>query len=294
MAIVYLNGEWLDESEAKVSVLDRGFLFADAVYEVIPAYASNFFRFEEHVERLKNSLRQIKLDMQVSADELQAIGQKLLALNKLENASFYLQISRGAYAGRSHEMPEKTSPTVLAMVSALPAVDHDSASQAAGIKVITLDDIRWHRCDIKTTGLLANCLLLQQALESGADDSILVRDGKAIEATASNLFMVTAQKVITPPLDKEILAGVTRDFVIMLVKKLGYELIETEITVAQLAAADEIWLTSSNKEIRPVVELNHVKIGDGKAGEVWQRVNSAYQKLKYELYQGQLSEIEGV
>ncbi|NVJ65554.1 MAG: D-amino acid aminotransferase [Gammaproteobacteria bacterium] len=294
MAIIYLNGEWLDESQAKVSVFDRGFLFADAVYEVIPAYAGNYFRFAEHIERLNRSLAQIKMDYRLELDTWLTIADELLQKNGLKNAGLYLQVTRGTYATRSHDLPQNLNPTVVALVSELPPVYAEDRADPQGVKAITADDIRWNRCDIKTTGLLANCLLLQQALESGADDTILVRKSKAIEATASNLFMVKNGQVITPPLGREILAGVTRDFVILLVRQLGFELIEREIQVVELAKADEIWLTSSNKEIRPVVELNHAKIGTGSVGEVWRQVNKSYQQLKYDLYRGQFSEIEGI
>lgn len=288
MAIIYLNGQWLEDSEAKVSVYDRGFLFADSVYEVVPAYAGNYFRFEEHIERINQSLSQIKMDFELNSSEYHEIAKTLLEKNNLANASFYLQVTRGKTSVRSHEFPEVIEPTVFAMVSKLPEVKNN-AEQVQGISAITCEDIRWGRCDIKTTGLLANCLLLQKALESGADDSILVRDGKVLEATASNLFMVKTGKLYTPALDNHLLAGVTRDFVLYLAKSLGYQLFEVDITQDELSQADEVWLTSSNKEIRPVVSLNHVKIGDGEVGKHWYHFNSAYQKLKSELYQGNIN-----
>ncbi len=294
MAIIYLNGEWLEDSAAKVSVFDRGFLFADAIYEVIPAYAGNFFRFEEHIQRLNAGLQQIKMDYHLDVPEWQQIAQDLLARNELKNASLYLQVTRGTYPTRSHDLPKSLTPTLIAFVSELPPVYDHEKKQIESIRAITAEDIRWNRCDIKTTGLLANCLLLQQALESGADDTILVRKGKALEGTASNLFMVKNKQVITPPLGQTILAGVTREFVILLVKQLGMEMIERDIPEEELVNASEIWLTSSNKEIRPVVELNHVKIGTGIVGEVWEQVNQRYQELKFNLYRGYFSEIEGI
>ncbi len=290
MAIVYLNGEWLEDSEAKVSVYDRGFLFADSVYEVIPAYAGNYFRFSEHIERLNRSLQQIKLGLVFDKKEWLAIAERLLAKNDLRQASLYLQVTRGAYPIRSHEFPKGLTPTVFAMVSELPPV-YDDSLEPIGISAVTCEDIRWDRCDIKTTSLLANCLLLQKALESGADDAILVRQGRVVEATASNVFMVKSGELLTPSLNDEVLAGVTREFVILLAKQLGYRVRQTELLMADLVEADEIWLTSSNKEIRPVLSLNHVKIGGGKVGKVWHEINAAYQKLKFELYHGQFPEI---
>lgn len=293
MAIVYLNSQWLEEKNAKVSVFDRGFLFADSVYEVVPAYAGNFFRFKEHIERLNRSLTEIKMDWQLSADDYHKIAQGLLDKNQLANASFYLQITRGNNPIRNHQFPTEIEPTVFAMVSELPAVV-ESIEHISGISAITTDDIRWDRCDIKTTGLLANCLMLQKALESGSDDTILVRQGKVLEATSSNLFMVKDGQIFTPRLGDDLLAGVTREFVIYLAKRLDFPMSEKDISVEELQAADEIWLTSSNKEIRPVVSLNHAKIGNGSIGKVWQQVNAAYQNLKSELYQGQKVKIEGI
>ncbi len=293
MAIIYLNGQWSSDSEAKVSVFDRGFLFADSVYEVIPAYASNFFRFEEHIQRLNQSLESVKMNLRFDVDEWLSIGKELLTKNDLKQASLYLQVSRGPSAIRSHEFPAEITPTIFAMVSELPPVVTNK-QEAKGIQVISCEDIRWDRCDIKTTGLLANCLLLQKALESGADDSILVRDGKVLESTSSNVFVVKSGQILTPKLSDELLAGVTREFVMLLARNLGYSVLEVDLYEADLQQADEIWLTSSNKEIRPVVGLNHAKIGNGEVGSVWREMNQAYQKLKYNLYQGEFSEIAGI
>lgn len=290
MSIAFLNGEYLPIKDAKVSILDRGFLFSDGVYEVIPAYSGNYFRFEEHILRLNQSLKAIKLPVAWEFQDWHKMAIKLLKENDLVNATIYIQITRGVSAIRSHEFPANIQPTVMAMVSPLPQVELGMDAvinpNRSGISVITAEDIRWQRCDIKSVGLLANCLLLQQALESGADDTILVRNGSAIEATASNLFIVKDQKVVTPDLEQQILPGVTRDFVIMLVEKLGFELQQRAISMEELALSDEIWLTSSNKEIRPVVTLNGDKVGLGEVGSVWYAVNNSYQKLKSQLYQG--------
>ncbi len=291
MSIAYLNGNFVALQDAKVSILDRGFLFADGVYEVIPAYAGQYFRFDEHLERLNRSLAAIKMELVLNIDEWRQIAEQLLEKNQQLNASLYLQVTRGTYSSRSHELPTQLQPTIMAMISPLPQVAQNLDSKVAGISAITAQDIRWQRCDIKSVGLLANCLLLQQALESGADDTILVRDGMAIEATASNLFIFKDQKVITPPLNQQILPGVTRDFIIMLVKKLGFRLEQRAIPETELLQADEIWLTSSTKEIRPVVRLNDAKIADGKVGAIWHQINELYQQLKKALYQGQLTNI---
>ncbi|WP_251358324.1 aminotransferase class IV [Kangiella sp. TOML190] len=290
MSIVYLNDEYLDSKQAQISVMDRGFLFADGVYEVIPAYNGQYFRFEQHISRLNQSLAAIHLPLSISLANWQQIALRLLEANELVNATLYLQVTRGVDPVRQHLLTQSPKPTILAMVTPLPEIQlqaniKDLAAVVA-VTAITRTDIRWHRCDIKSTSLLANCLLLQEALENGKDDTILVRNGYAVEATASNLFMVKGQQIITPPLDAEILAGVTREFVLWLAKELGFSTQERLISESELATADEIWLTSTNKEIRPVVELNDVNIGTGRAGPVWQQLFEAYQQLKNDLYQG--------
>lgn len=286
---VYLNGDYVALEDAKISVLDRGFLFSDSVYEVIPIYSGHFFRLEQHLERLKQSLNAIMLNHFMSEAEWLDIGKALLERNELTNATMYIQVTRGVSMQRAHQLSADYQPTVFAMVSPLPKV-YDPLSpeylENVGMSVITAEDIRWGRCDIKSTSLLANCLLLQQALDSGADDTILVRSGNAIEATSSNVFMVKSSQIFTPNLTSQVLPGVTRDFVIELCKEAGFEVIEAPINCESLAAADEIWLTSSSKEIRPVVALNGSSVGNGQPGEVCKQMMCAYQDLKKRLYQG--------
>lgn len=287
---VYLNGDYVALEDAKISVLDRGFLFSDSVYEVIPIYSGHFFRLEQHLDRLKQSLNAIMLKHFVSEAEWLNIGKELLERNQLSNATMYIQVTRGANIQRAHQLTSDYSPTILAMLSPLPEVLDPLAMEnfeQCGLNVITAEDIRWDRCDIKSTSLLANCLLLQQALDSGADDTILIRDEHAIEATSSNFFMVKSSKIFTPNLTPQILPGVTRDFVIDLCKDAGFEVIEAPINRTSLATADEIWLTSSSKEIRPVLTLDGLPVGNGKIGTVWKQIMCAYQALKKRLYQGE-------
>ncbi|NVK22139.1 MAG: D-amino acid aminotransferase [Kangiellaceae bacterium] len=292
MSIAYLNGEFLPLEQAKVPVLDRGFLFADSIYEVIPVYAGALFRFKQHIQRLNNSLAAIKLPLQQTEQQWREILETLIECNDMPNAAIYLQITRGAYPERNHDFPQTVVPTILATISPLPEVQTDSKhSDIKGISVITAEDIRWHRCDIKSTGLLANCLLKQQALESGADDTILVRNGQAGEATSSNLFVVKERTIITPPHSDHILPGVTRDFVVALAHLDGIPLVERNIQAKELSGADEIWLTSSTKEIRPVTQLNGVTIGNGQVGPLWQRMNALYQQLKKQLFSGEVKDL---
>ncbi|WP_018623339.1 D-amino acid aminotransferase [Kangiella aquimarina] len=295
MSIAYLNGQLLAIEEAKVPALDRGFLFGDGVYEVIPVYAGRLFRFKQHIARLENSLRGIRLPMEQTLQDWANICHQLIEQNSLNNASIYLQITRGAYPERNHDFPANPNPTIFAMITALPEVQAvPSDKDLQGISVITAEDIRWQRCDIKAITLLANCMLKQQALECGANDTILVRGGVAFEATSSNLFIVRDGVIITPPLSEHLLPGITRDFLLWLAEQHGILTEQRLIPEHELLQADEIWLTSSTKEIRPVTRLNDVTIGDGTAGPVWRQMYDHYQQLKVQLYRGEIdSNTEG-
>ncbi|AOE50778.1 D-amino acid aminotransferase [Kangiella sediminilitoris] len=290
MSVAYLNGHYVDLEQAKVPVLDRGFLFGDGIYEVIPVYAGNPFRLTSHINRLRKSLAAIYMSLPQSDDELKTIIGTLIEKNPYDNASVYLQITRGVYVERHHDFPEQGEATVFAMISPLPPVQKLSqATEIKGYSVITAEDIRWQRCDIKAITLLANCMLKQKALESGADDTILVRNGEASEATSSNLFIVRDGVIITPPLSEHLLAGVTREFILLLANQHGIPYEERPIPEHELELADEIWLTSSTKEIRPVVKVNDVTIGSGQPGSVWRQMYEYYQVLKERLYLGEIS-----
>ena len=295
MSIAYLNGQLLPIEEAKVPALDRGFLFGDGVYEVIPVYAGRLFRFKQHIARLENSLQGIRLPMEQTLQDWANICHQLIEQNSMNNVSIYLQITRGAYPERNHDFPANPNPTIFAMITALPEVQAvPSDKDLQGISVITAQDIRWQRCDIKAITLLANCMLKQQALECGANDTILVRGGVAFEATSSNLFMVRDGVIITPPLSEHLLPGITRDFLLWLAEQHGILTEQRLIPEHELLQADEIWLTSSTKEIRPVTRLNDVTIGDGTAGPVWRQMYDHYQQLKVQLYRGEIdSNTEG-
>lgn len=290
MSIAYLNGHYIELEQAKVPVLDRGFLFGDGVYEVIPVYAGKTFRLSSHINRLRKSLSAIYMSLPQNDEDWHKLCDTLIAQNDYDNASIYLQVTRGAYVERHHDFPELGEPTVFAMMSPLPPVQKSwQATDIQGYSVITAEDIRWQRCDIKAITLLANCMLKQQALESGADDTILVRNGEASEATSSNLFIVRDGVIITPPLSEHLLAGVTREFILSLAQQHGIPYEERPIPEHELSLADEVWLTSSTKEIRPVLKVNGVTIGDGEPGPVWCQMYEYYQVLKERLYLGEIS-----
>jgi len=280
---VYLNGEFLPLSEAKVSVLDRGFIFGDGVYEVIPCYGRLPFRLAEHLTRLQHSLDAIKLSNPLTTAEWEKLLLQLIEHCDADDQSLYLQVTRGT-ASRNHGFPANTPPTVFAMSNPLKAPAPALLKQ--GASAITLDDIRWRYCHIKAISLLPNVLLRQQALEADADEAILLRDGEATEGAASNLFIVKNSTLITPPKDNRLLPGITRDLVVELARAAHIPCLEQNIPEAALRSADEIWLTSSTKEILPVTRLNNIAVGSGTPGAVWQQMHQRYQQYKQHLRDG--------
>lgn len=274
-ALVYLNGQFLPLNEAKVPVLDRGFLFGDGVYEVIPVYGGRPLRLEEHLGRLQQSLAGIKMDPPLTDAEWSAIFDRLIS--GPADQSIYLQVTRGVAPKRDHAIPPGIKPTLFAMCTPIAPIPLD------GIKAVTVDDIRWDRCNIKAITLLANVLLRQEAVENGASEAILVRDNRVLEGAASNIFIVQGGALITPPKGPEILPGITRDLVLELAHEQGIPAIERHFTLEELKAAEEIWLTSSTREILAVVELDGQPVSGGKPGPVWETLQSAYQDYKQQL-----------
>ncbi len=282
--IVYLNGVFLPEHKAMVPVTDRGFVFGDGIYEVIPAYGGRLFRLHEHLQRLNNSLTAIRLTNPHSETEWVDLLNRLITKNGAGEQSVYLQITRGN-APRDHAFPEATSATVFASSSPLKAVD--SKLLKGGVAAISLDDFRWQNCHIKAISLLPNILLRQQAVDAGAYEAILIRDGLITEGAASNLFIVKEGVIKTPPKGPFLLPGITRDLVLELAQANQLAWQETSFTPAELEQADEIWLTSSTKEILPVTQLDGNLIANGKPGPVWQQMQQLYQAKKQALIAGQ-------
>jgi len=277
MAIVYLNGKFLPIEQASVSVMDRGFIFGDGVYEVIPVYGGRLFRLEQHLERLARSLAEIRLANPLPAEQWRRCLQELVAQNGGGDQSVYVQITRGA-APRDHAFPKDVQPTVYAASSPLKPLPADLAEQ--GVAAITVEDIRWQRCDIKAITLLANILLRQRAIDQGAAEAILVRDGAVNEGAASNLFIVKGGVLVTPPKGPYLLPGITRDLILELAAAHGIAHREAAISLADLNAAEEVWLTSSTREILPVTRLDQRAVGNGRPGPVWRRMMSLYQEYK--------------
>jgi len=277
MSTVYLNGKFLPEDQAYVSALDRGFIFGDGVYEVIPAFGGALFRFPQHLQRLDDSLSAIRLTNPLSAQAWHDTLAELVTRNGGGDRSVYVQITRGV-APRNHAFPPGVPPTVFAMCSRLAELPADIL--AHGVAAVALEDIRWKYCHIKAISLLPNTMLRQQAIEAGADEAILIRDGNVTEGAASNVFAVKDGILRTPPKGALLLPGITRDLVLELAAANDIAAREQAIPEAALRGADEIWLTSSTREILPVTRLDGAPVGNGKPGPLWQRMYRLYQDFK--------------
>lgn len=285
MSEVYLNGQYLPLAEARVPVLDRGFLFGDGVYEVIPAYSGHPLRLPQHLDRLENSLGAIRLDNPLSRTEWARTIGRLLAAEVGTDQTIYLQVTRGAATDRDHRFPPaEVRPTVFAM--ARPLKPRRPEAIAQGVAAVTRQDLRWHRCDIKAITLLANVLLRQEADDADAEEAILIRDGMATEGSSSNLFLVQEGAAVTPPKGHPILAGITRDLALDLAREAGIACVERYIAEAELATAEEIWITSSTREVMAVTRLNGAPVGLGVPGPVWRRLDDGYQDYKARLRAG--------
>lgn len=282
MKTVYLNGKYMPINEAKISVLDRGFLFGDGIYEVIPAYNSKIFRFSEHLRRLKKSLSAVLIANPYSDEQWQNIFQTVLEKNSAQGPDqvLYLEVTRGAPELRHHNIPKDIEPTVFVQSSTIP--EHDIETLKKGKKAITLPDSRWDRCNIKCVSLLANVLLNQQAKDAGAEEAILINDGIAVEGSSSNLFIVVSGTIVTPIADDRILGGITRELVIELAKANDIEVKEQDIDESMLSSADEIWITSSTRQIFPITTLNNRNVADGNPGPLWQKMLRLFRNYIHE------------
>ncbi|MBQ61977.1 MAG: D-amino acid aminotransferase [Gammaproteobacteria bacterium] len=277
MAIAYLNGEWQAPEEAKISIFDRGFMFGDGVYEVMPIYWQQVFTLDEHLMRLRRSLDEIRITPPFSDDEWKKLFAEAIERSGEETAFLYLQVTRGIAATRDHAYPVGVKPTVLVTVTAAPMLERESV---VPYRMVTKADFRWGRGDIKVVSLIANGLLKNEALDEGFDDAILIRDGLVTESTLSNLFIVKDGIIITPPESRYLLHGITREHIIGLARSANLPLEERSISEEELADADEIWISSTGHEAWPVGELNGKIIGNGEGGVVWQSIDTLFQESK--------------
>lgn len=277
MADVFLNGHFMAADEAKVSVLDRGFLLGDGIYEVIPVYQGQVFQLAAHLTRLQNSLDGVRMTNPYELSEWQGMIEQLVARNGGGDQAIYLQVTRGV-APRDHLFPENVTPTAFAMSNPMQAVP--TKYKEEGIKAITLPDIRWQNCNIKAITLLPNSLLKQQAQDAGAQEALLIREGYLTEGSASNAFAIIDGTIYTAPKDEKVLPGITRDLVIEIAQKAGVPLVEKAVTEQQLFEADELWVSSSTKEILPICQLDGKVVGRGKPGPIWEKMDALYQQVK--------------
>jgi D-alanine transaminase len=283
LPICYLNGQYLPLATATISPLDRGFLFGDAVYEVIPVYDGRLFRFREHFDRLTRSLAGLRMAPPLSHAEWAAISTELLRRNRAEDKDVYLyvQVSRGAEFGRNHAWPEGLAPTVFAYASPLEPVSESLLER--GVAAVTAQDTRWARRDIKATALLANVLLKKLAQDAGAFETILLEDGRLNEGSSTTVHVIRGGTLHTPPNGSQILPGTTRDVVTELAERIGMPGAVGPITESELRAADEIWLSFSTRGVLPVTRLDDKAVGDGRPGAAFRRIYAAFTAYRLEL-----------
>jgi len=275
--MVFLNGKFLAIEDAKVSVLDRGFIFGDGVYEVVPVYSRVPFRLDEHLARLERSLAETAIRNPYSRGQWRGFIFRVIDAQPFDDQGVYFQVTRGV-AKRDHAFPKNAEPTVFMMSN--PLVNPPKEQVQKGGSAVSAQDNRWLRCDIKSISLIGNCLLRQLSAEAGSAETILFRDGKLTEASASNVFIVKRGVIQSPPKGNLILPGITYDVVTELARAHGLPLEFRDITEAEVRGADEVWVTSSSKEVFPIVELDGRKIGDGRPGPVFQRMYQHYQEFK--------------
>ncbi len=276
---VYFNGQFLPLTEAKISPLDRGFLYGDGVYEMIPVYSRRAFRLDEHLKRLEATLAGIKLGNPLDLAGWKAVVEKLIAAAPWEDQSIYLQVTRGADNKRDHAFPPATvAPTTFAFSSPMQAPSAELLAQ--GVAAITVPDQRWARCDLKVTSLLANILARQQAVDAGCAEALLIRDDYLKEGAASNIFVVKNGVLLAPPKTHLMLPGITYDVVLELAECHGQPLEIREINEIELRDADEVWMTSSTKEILAITTLDGQPVANGKPGPVGEKMWQWYQDFK--------------
>ncbi|HEX7054779.1 MAG TPA: D-amino acid aminotransferase [Burkholderiales bacterium] len=276
-AMVFLNGQFVPLEDAKISVLDRGFVFGDGVYEVVPVYSRVPFRLDEHLARLERSLAEVRIRNPYERAEWRRIIAGLVARQDFDDQGVYFQVTRGV-AKRDHAFPKGVAPTVFMM--ATPLVNPPQALVENGAAALSAPDFRWTRCDIKSISLIGNVLLRQLSAEADAAETILFRDGRLTEASASNVFIVKRGVIAAPPKSALILPGITYDVVVELAQAAGLPLELREVSEAEVRAADELWVTSSSKEVLAIVRLDGAPIGDGRPGPVFRRMYRLYQEFK--------------
>ena len=283
MSVVYLNGQFMPASEAKISPMDRGFLFGDGIYEVIPSYQGRCIGFSAHIQRLQQGLAALDIHSGLTEQDWRELVQQLLKENGAGNLGIYLHVSRGTDSKRAHAYPKDILPTIFAYCFALSAEPEADHAKAPRYKAVTAVDLRWQRCHIKSTALLGNVMHHQQAAALGLNECILFDEQNVLtEGSSTNVFIVKHGVVITPPLSHKILPGITRQLLLSILRQYSSLPVEERaVSKAELMAADEVWLTSSSKEVAAVVEIDGKVIGTGEPGVVWQQAQSLFRQHKY-------------
>jgi len=283
--IVYLNGEYMPAEQATISPLDRGFIFGDGIYDVTPSYDGQMVGFHLHMKRMKNGLKSIGIDNPLTDEQWWEVAENLSEKNGGQNLGIYFQVSRGSEGRRFHGFPFNTKPTVFGMVIDIdPHPSVPNRKTKPGLRVVSSEDLRWRRCNIKSTALLGNVLHFQESYELKRDETIMYNaQGELTEASCSNVFIVKNGVVATPSLDHQILPGISRHMAIEALRAEGtIEVQERVVTMDEVRKADEVWITNSSKHIGPVIELDAKPVGDGLVGEVWEKAMIIYEAAKYD------------
>lgn len=283
MSIVFLNNAFLPMEQAKISPMDRGFLFGDGIYEVIPSYFGKMVGFAPHIDRMQQGLGHIDIKLDWSKQKWRAVIEQLIEKNGAGNLGIYLHVSRGTDGKRSHAFPEDLEPTVYAFTFEIAAAINADKSKTKTYKVTSTEDLRWKRCHIKSTALLGNILHFQHGFAEGCNETLLFNaNNELTEASSSNVYVVKNGVIATPPLDNQILPGITRLILLdILAKDSALKVEQRIVTMEEVNNADEIWLTSSSKEVAPVVEYNGKPVGNGEIGDVWLTAQTLYSAGKY-------------
>jgi D-alanine transaminase len=280
MTTVYLNGQFIALEEARVPVMDRGFLFGDGVYEVIPVYDREPFRLDEHLARLRDSLDGIRIANPHSASEWESLIRRIIEAAEWPDQGIYLQVTRGV-GPRDHAFPNNVRPSVFILPMQLTPPAPESVEH--GVSAITAVDTRWQRCDLKVTSLLPNVLLRQLSVDAGCAETILIRDGQLTEGSASSVFIVLDGILLAPPKSNLMLPGITYDVVLELASAAAIPHQVRPVSETELRRACEIWLTSSTKEVMAVTNLDGQRIGDGEPGPLFRRMHADYQAFKHRI-----------
>jgi D-alanine transaminase len=284
LPISYLNGLFVPLQEARISPLDRGFLYSDGVYEVMPVYDGRPFRFEAHADRLTRSLAGIQMEDPHTRSEWREILSTLITRNGGGDQYIYWQVTRGAEFGRNHAPLPKIPRTVFAFCAPFPVTP--AATLENGVNCVTAQDTRWARCDIKSVSLLANVLLRQRAVDANCAETLLLREGQLMEASASAVHVVIGGIIVTPPKSHQTLAGTTHSALEEVATAAGIPYKSAPISEQQLRGADEVWISAATREVQPVTQIDGKPVGTGRPGALWRRVHEQWQRYKAEL-QGQ-------